>query len=78
MRITAGDKTVNRLIDEGWNVSHSATTLQYKYAGVVSTMRSRNGKEYCRVHQGKTVNMRAYGHMFTFQMTTVMCREITK
>lgn len=68
MRKTAGDQTVDKLIDEGWTVSHTATVRRYMPAGTVSPMCSKDGNDYCRVHHGQTVGRH------TYQITTVMRR----
>lgn len=70
MRKTAGDKTIARLIDEGWTVSHTATVNRYMFAGTVSPMRNRGGREWCRVHHGRCVGRRSW------QITTVLYRAI--
>ena len=70
MKKSAGDQTISKLIEEGWRVSHSALVSRYRYAGTVSEMRPRNGRQYCRVHHGRCVG----NH--TWQITTVMYRDI--
>ena len=55
---------------QGWEFSHTATVNRYRFAGTVSTMKSKNGYEYCRIHCGKCVSQRCY------QMTYVMRRKI--
>lgn len=69
MRKSAADITFEKLIDEGWSLSHTATVNEYRTAGTVSPMKSRNGFDYCRIHHGKTVTNHSY------QITTVMKRK---
>ena len=68
MKKPAADLTIEKLINDGWKISHNALVSQYCFAGAVTPMKSRNGKEYCRVHHGKSVKGR-------FQITTVMERQ---
>lgn len=68
MKKPAADLTIKKLIDNGWRISHNALVSHYCFAGSVTPMRSRNGKEYCRVHHGKSVKGR-------YQITTVMERQ---
>lgn len=68
MKKTAGDTTIEKLMDQGWKVSHTATVNRYRYAGTVSPMQSKDGMEFCRVHHGKCVGK------YTYQITTVMYR----
>lgn len=69
MRRTAADVTIENLSKQGWKISHNALTNHYCFAGAVTPMTKRNGKEYCRVHHGKSIKN---GH---YQETTVMMRE---
>ncbi len=78
MKPTASDKIINKLIDKGWSIDHSALSIGYHYAGTVGTMRPKHNIEYCRVHHGKCVNVKLHGMRFCFQQTTVMRHEITK
>jgi hypothetical protein len=71
-RITRGWATIAELVDQGWTISHSALCATYRYAGSVSAMQTRKGREYCRVHHGKTVGVH------TWQVTTVMTRPARK
>ena len=70
MRKTAGEKTIETLIDQGWKISHSATVNRYQYAGTISKMKPKNGNEYCRVHHGKCVGSHSW------QITTVLYRKL--
>ena len=69
-RKTEGEKTIERLIEEGWKISHEATVRGYKFAGAVSPKRPHNGSEFCRVRHGRCVGQHSY------QITTVMMRPI--
>lgn len=68
MKKPAADLTIEKLINNGWKISHSALVSRYCFAGAVTPMKKRNGKEYCRVHHGKSVKGR-------YQITTVMERQ---
>lgn len=68
MRKPAGEKTIEQLIAAGWTVSHTATTDTYRFAGGISTMRPKNGRDYIRVHHGKCVGPHR------LQITTVLYR----
>lgn len=70
MNMTAAQKTINRLIDDGWRVSHSALVNLYRFSGTISPMQTRKGVEYCRVHHGQCVGTHSY------QITTVMSRPV--
>ncbi len=70
MKKPAGETAIEKLIDAGWTVSHSATVNRYRYAGTVSPMERRNGREWCRVHHGRCVGKRSW------QVTTVLYRAV--
>ena len=78
MRQTAADRAINALIDDGWTVSHTALVNRYIYAGAVRPMQARHGREYCRVHHGKSVNVKIRGGWWSMQYTTVLHRDIDK
>ena len=78
MKQTAADKAINNLIDNGWTVSHTALVTVYVYAGAIRPMKSRGGREYCRVHMGKSVNVKMHGGWWSMQRTTVLYRDIKK
>lgn len=67
--MTKGYETICKLMSEGWSISHTATYNGYRSAGVISSMKSHDGYEYCRVHEGKSVGKAKY------QLTTVMKRR---
>lgn len=70
-KMAAGTATVERLIGEGWKVSHTATVNRYHFAGSTDQMKPRNGREYIRVYHGKCVGIHNY------QLTTVMYRPLS-
>ena len=72
IRQTLGDKTRAELIAQGWEFDHTAAVKDYRPAGTVSPMKSRNGFEYCRVRHGRSVHVRE----FIYQITDVMRRAI--
>ena len=71
---TKADITINRLIDDGWTISHTATHTSYLPAGTITPMQTRKGVDYCRVHHGKS----ARAHGFSYQVTTVMCKRVER
>ena len=78
MKKSAADVTASRLIDEGWTLDHSALYPGYIYAGSVSTMQTRRGYEYCRVHAGRCKNVRiGRGYWKAMQVTEVYRRPVT-
>ena len=70
MRKTEGQKTIEKLIDQGWKISHDATVNRYKFAGSISPMKPKKGNEYCRVHHGKNIGSHSW------QITTVLYRKL--
>lgn len=65
-------EVVNKLIDNGWSIDHTALYNGYLFAGTISPMKTRNNIEYCRVHTGKCKTEH------TYQITIVMKRGIVK
>ena len=72
MREAAHIETEKRLEEAGWTYSHEALINDYRSAGTVSEMQSRNGYKYCRVHCGKCVTRWCY------QITHVYKRPISQ
>lgn len=70
--IAANVKTEEKLMNEGWQYSHTATVNRYEPAGSVSKMQTRKGFEFCRVHVGKTVGKHCW------QITYVYYRQIAE
>ena len=70
------DQTIERLEAAGWIYSHTATVRNYRYSGTVSNMQSRGGYEFCRVHIGKSYNVKSGGYWYTLQLTRVFRRCI--
>ena len=67
--MTKAEKKIEELKEQGWKFDHTATVKDYRSAGSVSSMVSKNGFDYCRVHEGKCVGKGKY------QLTTVMYRK---
>lgn len=67
---SAADISIRHLIDAGWKEDHTALVSQYRTAGTISTMRSHDGYDYCRVHHGRVKSKGRY------QVTTVMRRSV--
>ena len=62
--------TLEKLEKDGWTIDHSALCSYYRYAGSISEMASRRGREYCRLHVGKCVGR--------YQKTLVLSRAINQ
>ena len=82
-RITAADRSVNQLIDEGWTIDRYSLYNGYRYSGTISPMQTRKGYEYCRVHHGRCKNVDIHGgpwhdgFSISCQFTTVLRRPVT-
>ena len=70
--MTKSEMTIDKLLQDGWEVSHTALHPTYRTAGTVSPMQTRKGVDYCRVHHGKSVP----AHGYSYQLTTVMCKRV--
>lgn len=69
-RMKRGDMAVEKLREAGWEYVHDTLVYVYRPAGTVSSMCSRMGYEYCRVHHGRVVGQH------THQLTSVMRRKL--
>ena len=76
MKTAKHEITLEKLERDGWKVVRRALYHGYKCAGMISTMRTKNGNEYCRLHIGHCKSARINGYYMTFQETLVLYKPI--
>lgn len=73
--VTECSATIQDLTLDGWQFDHWAMYKGYRGAGTVSSMATKNGVQYCRVHDSLCKYKNINGYRVRFQLTAVMKRE---